>query len=313
MKCLVTGGAGFIGSHLSERLLELGHEVTILDNFDKYYEGKERNIESIVNDIHLINGSILDTPVLNKAAKDMDFIFHQAAQAGVRASLDNPLKTITTNITGTVNVLHAAREQHVKGVINASSSSVYGEIPRERITEEHAKDPISPYGLSKLTAERYLAMFHELFGLQTISLRYFTVYGRRHRPDMAIRIFGEALKNGGTIRIFGDGEQMRDFTHVSDIVEANLLSMKAAKEGKGKGQVYNIGGGNTVSVNDLVSRMIRISGNNTDIIHEDEKQGDVKITWADNFKARQELGWRPKIGLDEGLEDFFEWLEAGKR
>jgi UDP-glucose 4-epimerase len=310
MKYLVTGGAGFIGSHLCERLLDKG-EVVCLDNFDPYYSPlvKRKNIESLTRhaDFELVEGSILDKQLLNRLFKDADYVFHNAAQAGVRVSVENPAKTHEVNATGTLNVLEAAVDSGVKKVINASSSSVYGKISYLPFDEKHPNVPVSPYGASKLAAEHYCRVFNEIYGLNTVSLRYFTVFGPRMRPDLAIHVFTrKALKNE-PIEIFGDGEKTRDFTYIDNIVEGNLLAMK-----RGSGS-YNIGGGERVTINDLARKIAAIVGSESEIIYSNAVKGDAEHTWADVSKARKELGYSPGIGLDEGLKRYVQWVESLER
>ena len=308
MKYLVTGGAGFIGSHLCERLLEKG-EVVCLDNFDPYYspQAKRKNIEPLMQqpDFELVEGSILDKEMLCRIFADVDYVFHNAAQAGVRASVENPLKTHEVNATGTLNVLKAAVDSGVRKVINASSSSVYGKVSYLPFDEDHPNVPISPYGASKLVAEHYCRVFSELHGLETVSLRYFTVFGPRMRPDLAINIFtGKALGNE-PIEIFGDGEKTRDFTFIDNIIDANL---RAIKRGSG---VYNIGGGERISINELAKSIVAIVGSESKIIYSDSVKGDAEHTWSDVSKARRDIGYEPGIGLDQGLERYVEWyIEA---
>ena len=304
MKCLVTGGAGFIGSWLCERLLEMG-EVVCLDNFDSYYSPqiKRKNIEPLIEhpDFELVEGSILDSELLGRVFTDVDYVFHNAAQAGVRVSVENPGKTHEVNATGTLNVLKAAADCEVRKVINASSSSVYGKVSYLPFDEEHPNLPVSPYGASKLVAEHYCRVFGELYDLETVSLRYFTVFGPRMRPDLAINIFtGKALDNE-PIEIFGDGEKTRDFTFIDNIIDANLRAMEC-----GSG-VYNIGGGERVSINGLAERIVEIVGSESGIIYSESVKGDAEHTWSDVSKARNELGYEPGVGLDEGLERYVEW------
>ncbi|CAG0957967.1 UDP-glucose 4-epimerase [Methanosarcinales archaeon] len=309
MRNLVTGGAGFIGSHLCERLLEKG-EVICLDNFDPYYspEVKHKNIEPLLQhpDFELVEGSILDKDMLCKLFEGADYVFHNAAQAGIRISVEQPAKAHEVNATGTLNVLEAAVSAGVKKVINASSSSVYGKISYLPFDEGHPNVPVSPYGVSKLAAEHYCRVFSEIYGLKTISLRYFTVFGPRMRPDLAIHIFTKKALNNEPIEIFGDGEKTRDFTYIDNIVESNILSMK-----RGSG-AYNIGGSERVSVNDLARKIVEIVGSNSEIIYSAAVKGDAEHTWADVSKARKEFGYVPRIGLDEGLKEYVQWVERLK-
>ena len=308
MKYLVTGGAGFIGSHLCERLLENG-EVVCLDNFDPYYspQAKRKNIEPLIKhpDFELVEGNILDRELLSRLFADMDYVFHNAAQAGVRASVENPLKTHEVNATGTLNLLKAAADSGVRKVINASSSSVYGKVSYLPFDEDHPNVPVSPYGASKLVAEHYCRVFSELHGLETVSLRYFTVFGPRMRPDLAINIFTGKALNNEPIEVFGDGEKTRDFTFIDNIIDANL---RAIERGSG---VYNIGGGERISINELAKRIVAIVGGESKIIYSDSVKGDAEHTWSDVSKARRDIGYEPGIGLDQGLERYVEWyIEA---
>jgi UDP-glucose 4-epimerase len=308
MKYLVTGGAGFIGSHLCERLLEKG-EVVCLDNFDPYYspQAKRKNIEPLIKhpDFELVEGNILDRELLSRLFADVDYVFHNAAQAGVRASVENPLKTHEVNATGTLNLLEAAADSGVRKVINASSSSVYGKVSYLPFDEDHPNVPISPYGASKLVAEHYCRVFSELHGLETVSLRYFTVFGPRMRPDLAINIFTGKALNNEPIEVFGDGEKTRDFTFIDNIIDANL---RAIERGSG---VYNIGGGERISINELAKRIVAIVGSESKIIYSDSVKGDAEHTWSDVSKARRDIGYEPGIGLDQGLERYVEWyIEA---
>jgi UDP-glucose 4-epimerase len=308
MKYLVTGGAGFIGSHLCERLLEKG-EVVCLDNFDPYYspQAKRKNIEPLIKhpDFELVEGNILDRELLGRLFADVDYVFHNAAQAGVRASVENPLKTHEVNATGTLNLLEAAADSGVRKVINASSSSVYGKVSYLPFDEDHPNVPISPYGASKLVAEHYCRVFSELHGLETVSLRYFTVFGPRMRPDLAINIFTGKALNNEPIEVFGDGEKTRDFTFIDNIIDANL---RVIERGSG---VYNIGGGERISINELAKRIVAIVGSESKIIYSDSVKGDAEHTWSDVSKARRDIGYEPGIGLDQGLERYVEWyIEA---
>ncbi|MDF1558235.1 MAG: SDR family oxidoreductase [ANME-2 cluster archaeon] len=306
MICLVTGGAGFIGSHLCEGLLEMG-EVICFDNFDPYYSPqlKEKNVEHLMHhpDFKLVRGSILDKELLINLFENVDYVFHNAAQAGVRVSVEKPAKTHEVNVTGTLNVLEAAVDSGVSKVINASSSSVYGKIRYLPFDEKHPLMPISPYGVSKLAAEQYCRVFHEIYGLKTISLRYFTVFGPRMRPDLAINIFTrKALKNE-PIEIFGDGMKTRDFTYIENILNANMLAVQ-----KGHGE-YNIGGGKRISINDMALKIIEITNSSSKIAYMDSMKGDAEHTLANITKAKDELGYIPDIDFMEGLERYVEWYK----
>ena len=302
----MTGGAGFIGSHLIEWLLKNGHEVICLDNFEPYYdpEVKKNNIRAFLENknFRLEVGDIRDQENLARLLEGTDFVFHQAAQAGVGISVKDPLKAHEVNATGTLILLESALNTDVEKIINASSSSVYGKIEYLPFDENHPTRPISPYGISKLAAEEYCRVFSELYGLKTVSLRYFTVYGPRMRPDLAINIFTRKALTNEPITIFGDGTKTRDFTHIEDIVRANLIAMQ-----KGAG-AYNIGGGHHISIKDLAQKIIQITGSFSQIQYSNPVKGDAEHTFADTTKATRELGWKPQISLKEGLERYISWV-----
>jgi UDP-glucose 4-epimerase len=230
------------------------------------------------------------------------YVFHEAAQAGIRVSVKDPRKPHDVNTTGTLNLLEVAKGANVRKIINASSSSVYGKTKYLPFDEIHPTEPVSPYGITKLMAEHYCRVFEELYGLKTVSLRYFTVYGPRMRPDLAIHIFlQKALKNEPVV-IFGDGSKTRDFTYIEDVVQANVLAMN-----KGSG-TYNIGGGHTVTIKQLAEKIIGITKSKSKIRYEDDVPGDAEHTAADIRKAERELGWKPNITLDQGLENYKKWM-----
>ena len=305
---MVTGGAGFIGSHIIQRFLHQKDEVICLDNFDPYYDPgiKLKNIEKFRSESHfkVIKGDILDKKLLKMILKDVDYIFHEAAQAGVCFSVKNAMKTHENNATGTLTLLETARNSDIKKIINASSSSVYGKVHYLPFDEKHPTCPVSPYGISKLMAEHYCRIYEELYGLKSVSLRYFTVYGPRMRPDLAINIFtSQALKNEPLI-IFGDGNKTRDFTYIDDIIDANML---AIKNGSG---VYNVGGGHRVSIQELAEKVIEITHSSSQIIYKEPVPGDVIHTSANTDLIRKELGWNPKTTLEEGLMRYIEWVST---
>jgi UDP-glucose 4-epimerase len=307
---LVTGGAGFIGSHLTEALLSRGANVTVYDTFDSFYEGKQKNLAetSRSKKFRLINGNILDVDTLDAAMKGVSLVFHEAGQAGVGFSVANPEKSNQVNVNGTLNVLTLARKNGVKRVINVSSSSVFGEPRYLPIDESHPANPTSPYGVSKLAAEHYARVFSRVYGIYTISLRYFSVYGPRGRPDQVIHRFAASLLRGEPPVIQGDGSHSRDFTYVSDIVSGTI----AAGESEDlSGEVFNLGFGNRTSVAELAEKMIRLTGQESRITprYVEESKSDFPHTQADNGKARRLLGWNPNVGLDEGLRLFVAWLK----
>ncbi|MFC1894286.1 GDP-mannose 4,6-dehydratase [Chloroflexota bacterium] len=307
MKVLVTGGAGFIGGHICERLVQEGHDVICLDNFDPYYDPdlKRRNINNLLNDkeFRLVEGDIRDQQLVRELmAQDVEYVFHYAAQAGVRASIENPLKTHEFNTTGTLNILQACLNSGVRQIINASSSSVYGKVEYLPFDENHPNIPVSPYGVTKLMAEYYSRVFSEIYGLNVFSFRLFTVYGPRMRPDLAISVFTEQALRNGTIEIFGDGARTRDFTYIDDVVEANILAMK--KTGSG---VYNIGSGNRISIGELAGKITEITGSKSKVVHGHLQKGDAEHTWANIGRARKDLEWEPRINLEQGLKIFRDW------
>lgn len=303
---MVTGGAGFIGSHLVERLLRENHEVICLDNFDSYYnpEIKLKNIYPFMsnNNFTLVEGDILDKNVLQNLLIDVGYIFHEAAQAGVRASVEDPMKAHQVNATGTLNILEAAMDTDVKKIIYASSSSVYGKIKYLPFDEAHPNNPISPYGVSKLMAEEYCRVFNEIYGLNTVSLRYFTVYGPRMRPDLAISIFTKRAMEDEPIEIFGDGTKKRDFTYIDDIVEANMLAIK-----KGHG-TYNIGSGRSISISELAEKIIKHTESNSKITYGNNSKGDAEQTLSNIERAKIDLGWVPRVDIEQGVRRYADWV-----
>lgn len=308
MEVLVTGGAGFIGSHITDFLLSKGNNITCIDNFNNYYnpELKRKNIKHNLGktNFKLIEGDIRDRDLIKNILQEkFDYVFHLAAQPGVRASIKNPILVNDINVNGTINILNEAMNSSVKKVIFASSSSVYGDVKTFPIKEDHPLNPISPYGASKICGERYCKIFEDVYGLKTVSLRYFTVYGPRMRPDLAINIFTKSTLNNEPISVFGDGLQTRDFTFVKDVVDATILSMK-----NGKGE-YNIGGGNRLPLIDLINKIKELTNSESKIIYKDAQKGDMKHTWADNNKARKELDWNPKTKVDEGLKLYVDWVK----
>lgn len=308
MRCLVTGGAGFIGSHICERLLNERHDVICVDNFDPYYDPaiKQRNIEHLLNNdrFTLVRGDIFDERLLQEIFDGVDYVFHEAAQAGVRTSTKYPLKSHEVNATGTLKLLQASLDSDVKKFVNASSSSVYGKVAYLPFDEEHPLMPTSPYGVSKLAAEHYCRVFNEIYGLKTISLRYFTVFGPRMRPDLAVSIFTQCALKNETIEIFGNGEKTRDFTYIDNVVDANMLAMK-----RGSGE-YNIGGGRRISINELAARIVSLMDSSSKLVYTDAVKGDVEHTWANTEKAKKELGYSPNVDLNNGLQKYVEWYRG---
>ena len=308
---MVTGVAGFIGSHLAERLLAEGYEVIGVDCFTDYYPRsiKEANLQTLRRRPGFRFLPLdLRTAELAPLLDGVTYIFHQAAQAGVRASWGAEFELyIGHNVLATQRLLEAVKEagSGVHRFIFASSSSVYGEARELPVREDCLLRPYSPYGVTKLAAEHLCMLYHRNFGLPTVSLRYFTVYGPRQRPDMAFHRFIKALLSGQPLEIYGDGEQTRDFTFISDAVQANLLAMQRGDDGR----VYNIGGGSRVTVNETIRLLERITGRSAKVEYRPPQHGDVRDTWADTSRARAELGFQPQVSLEEGLRAEVEWLE----
>ena len=311
-KIIITGGAGFIGSHIAESCAKDGYEVVIVDNLDDYYspELKKKNIEYVLKsgNVAFAHGDITNLDFLREEIdKDAEYVFHEAAQAGVRISVENPFKPNDVNVLGTLNVLQASLDADVERVINASSSSVYGKVEYLPFDEKHPTQPVSPYGVSKLAAEHYCRVFYEVYGLPTVSLRYFTVYGPRMRPDLAISIFTGKMLNNEPITIFGDGEQTRDFTYIDDIVKVN---MKLLDTNKADGKVMNVGSGDRMSVNDLAKNLKETIGSTSEINYAEVQRGDTKHTLADVKRAKELVEYESRIDIEEGLKRFVKWFRG---
>lgn len=312
LRVLVTGGAGFIGSNLVDALLRRGNRLIVYDNFDEYYVGKEENLSHHKNDQNLqqIRADLLDYDSLMKAVRDVDLVFHLAAQPGVRYSIENPMKTSSTNFLGTLNVLRAVKESRGKRLVFASSSSVYGNPRYMPIDENHATNPISVYGITKLAGEKLCLSLREAWGLWVVVIRYFTVYGPRQRSDMAIHRWAGQMMDKRPVTVYGDGEQMRDFTYVEDAVRGTIL---AAEDLGIDGQVFNIGSGAVHRVKDIIDIMAEAVGErHPQIVYEESKTGDVLATHADISKARRVLGYSPTVDIREGIRRFMEWYRASK-
>lgn len=307
LRIMVTGGAGFIGSHLVDKLIKRNNRVIVYDNFNEYYFGKENNIRYHFgkSNFTLIRADILDVATLCKAMKDLDIVFHLAAQPGVGFSMKNPLKTHTVNTTGTLNVLNVARKMRTKKIVFGSSSSVYGIPQYTPLDEKHPTHPVSVYGISKLTAEKYCKIFNDLLDVPVVSLRYHTVYGPRQRPDMAIYKWTKLVCEDKSPVIYGDGKQSRDFTYISDIVEATL---SAAELDEVEGEVFNVGSGTKITINRVVNLLLKLTGKERlEPVYEVSRVGDVPVTHADISKAKMLLGYAPKVTLKNGIERFLKW------
>jgi UDP-glucose 4-epimerase len=296
---LVTGGGGFIGSHLVRRLLREGHTVRVLDNFAT---GRRENLEEALDDIELIEGDLQSYERVHNAVRGCELAFHLGALPSVPRSIQDPLTSNATNVVGTLNVLLAARDEDVRRVVYASSSSLYGastELPKR---EDMPALPIAPYAVSKLAAEGYCRAFHEVYGLETVALRYFNVFGPGQDPQSqyaaVIPNFITAVLEGCSPTIHGDGEQSRDFTYVDNAVDANLLA--ASAEGAA-GHAFNIACGERTSLNEIVARLGTLAGKEVESAHIDPRPGDVRHSLADIGKAREILGYEPAVDFDEGL------------
>jgi nucleoside-diphosphate-sugar epimerase len=299
MRVLVTGGAGFIGSHLVRRLLVEGHEVRVLDNL---YTGRRENLDDVGRQIELIDGDIRELERTRRASEGCEAVFHQAAVPSVPRSIADPITTHEANATGTVNVLIAARDAGARRVVFASSSSIYGSAEELPKRESTGPQPISPYAISKLAGENYCHSFFELFGLETVALRYFNVFGPRQDPDSqyaaVVPKFILAFKAGQSPTIFGDGEQSRDFTYVGNVVEANLAALAKPDVG---GRVYNIACGQRTTLNELAALIREQTGAVVDAVHGPPRAGEVRHSHADISLASRDLGYEPRISLAEGL------------
>lgn len=308
MKAIVTGCAGFIGSHLAEELLKRGYQVIGIDCFTDYYprQIKEHNLQSLMThkNFVFIAKNLLELDV-QSILTGVDVVFHQAAQAGVRSSWGSQFQIyVNNNILATQCLLEALIDTRIP-LIYASSSSVYGETKILPMREDHPTHPISPYGVSKLAAEHLCYLYWKNYGVRTISLRYFTVYGPRQRPDMAFHRFIKAMLKNEELVIYGDGQQTRDFTFVADAVAANLQALESEKWGK----VYNIGGGSRITLSEVIKLLEQLLGKTAKVKYAEAQHGDVSHTYADTTLARTELGFAPKAKLTEGLQAEIEWVK----
>ena len=305
MQYLVTGGAGFIGSHITERLVADGHQVRILDNFST---GKHENIP-IHAAVEVREGDVGDTETVGQCMAGVDTVFHQAAIASVPETVGNPLASEQTNYRGTLNVLEAARHAGARRVVFACSAAVYGDLPELPKQEDMAVRPLSPYAIDKLASEHACKVYHALYGLETVALRYFNVFGPRQDPSSpysgVISIFTNLARQGRQPTIYGDGEQTRDFVFVSDVVEANL---RAASAPTAAGRAYNIATGATVTINELLQSICRLEGQPFDPVYQPTREGDIRHSRADIGLARRDLDWQPQVTFDDGLAALLESL-----
>lgn len=304
---LVTGGAGFIGSNIVSELVRRGEKVRVIDNF---CEGKKENLENVMKDIELVEGDIRDMEILCSVVKGVDYILHQAALRSVPRSVNDPVSTNEVNITGTLNVLIAAKEAKLKRVVFASSSSIYGDTERFPQSEDDVPSPISPYAASKIAGEYYCRIFSKIYDLETVSLRYFNVFGPKQDPlseyAAVIPKFILSALDGEELEIHGDGLQSRDFTYIDNVVEANILSATTPNI---SGEVFNIACGNSYSIIDIKNTIEEILGKKLKYYHTPERKGDVRKTWADIRKAERLLGLKVKIDFKEGLRRTAEFFK----
>jgi UDP-glucose 4-epimerase len=303
---LVTGGAGFIGSALVHRLVGLGHSVRVVDDFSS---GFRRNLENCLDHIELIEGDLSELSVCTLSLQGVEYVLHQAAIPSVQRSVENPIRTNNANVTATLNMLVAARDAQVKRFVFASSSSVYGDTETLPKVETMPENPLSPYALTKLAGEKYCAVFHKIYGLPAVSLRYFNVFGPRQDPhsqySAVISRFVESALRGIRPIVYGDGEQSRDFTYVDNVVEANLLACMA--DGVA-GMVFNVGTGERRTLNDLLSSLSGIVERPLEPEYSNARLGDVRHSQAEIEKARRFLGFEPKVGFEEGLQRTVDWF-----
>ena len=307
MRYLVTGGAGFIGSNTVDELVRRGHSVVVLDDLSA---GKEENLADVRGKITFVKGSITDLEAVQKAMQQADHVIHLAARTSVPRSVKDPLETNRINIEGTLNVLVAARDNKVKRLAFAASSSAYGETPTLPKVESMEPKPISPYGVSKYVGELYASVFGRCYGLETVCLRYFNIFGPRQDPDSpysgVLSRFALAFLTDEKPVVYGDGEQTRDFTFVENAVQANLLACEAPAAA---GQVFNIGTGSRISLNQTLELFRRVSGKPTQAQFEPPREGDIRDSQADISKARRILGYEPSVGFEEGLERTYAWYQ----
>jgi len=308
MRYLVTGGAGFIGSNTVDELVRRGHGVVVLDDLSS---GKEENLADIRNKITFMKGSITDLETVQKAMLQAEFVIHLAARTSVPRSVKDPLDTNRINVDGTLNVLLAARDNKVKRVVFAASSSAYGETPALPKTEDMQPFPISPYGVSKYVGELYAQAFQRCYGLECVSLRYFNIFGPRQDPDSpysgVLSRFATAFLDDGQPLVYGDGEQTRDFTFVENAVQANLLACEAPGA---FGKVFNVGTGSRVSLNHTLELLRKISGKNLQAKYEPPRDGDIRDSQAEIRSARDILGYEPTVFFEEGLRRTYDWYRA---
>jgi nucleoside-diphosphate-sugar epimerase len=308
MRYLVTGGAGFIGSNTVDELVRRGHGVVVLDDLSS---GKEDNLAEVRSKITFMKGSITDIEVVQKAMVQADYVIHLAARTSVPRSVKDPVDTNRINVDGTLNVLVAARDNKVKRVVFAASSSAYGDTPTLPKSEDMQPLPISPYGVSKYVGELYAQTFGRCYGLENISLRYFNIFGPRQDPDSpysgVLSRFSTAFLDSTPPVVFGDGEQTRDFTYVDNAVQANILACEAPSA---SGRTFNIGTGHAVSLNQVLQMLQKASGKTLETKYEPSREGDIRDSLADIRLAKEFLGYEPAVMFEEGLERTYTWYQS---
>jgi len=310
-RVLVTGGAGFIGSNLADELVRQGAKVRIIDNL---VTGSRENLSEISGDFEFIEGDLNDDAALRPAISDVEVVFHQAALPSVPRSVENPAETHQACVNATFNLLLKAKDAGVRRFIYAASSSAYGDQPTLPKVETMSPEPLSPYAAAKLMGEYYCRVFNQVYGLETLSLRYFNVFGPRQNPSSTysgvISRFIDALMKDDTPVIYGDGEQTRDFTYIANVINANI---RAAETGSGLGQMMNVANGEKVSLNELLETLKRVTGKNgVTAQYLPERKGDVKHSQADNRRAIEWLGYEKLVGLEEGLQRTIDWWKTSR-
>jgi UDP-glucose 4-epimerase len=303
MKALVTGGAGFIGSNVVSLLVEKGHQVIVLDNLQSGYR---KNIESF-RDVQWVEGDVRHAHTVNEVAAGVEVIFHLAASVGNKRSIEFPIIDAQINVLGTLNVLESARQCGVRKVVFSSSAGIFGELKTLPIREDHPVEPDSPYGASKLGAEKLCLAYSKLYALETVCLRYFNVYGVNQRYDAygnVIPIFAHRMLNNQTVEVFGDGEQTRDFINVRDVAQANYQ----AGLSRGISGPFNLGSGTRITINRLIELMIHVSGLHPKVCHTSPRKGDVRHSLADISAAQTAFGFAPRVDLEDGLSEYFKWV-----
>lgn len=305
---MVTGGAGFIGGHITELLVGEGHDVVVYDNFST---GRLDNLEAVADRIEIIRGDIRDIEALSDAMRGVEFVIHQAAEISNQKSVEDPAYVNEVNVTGTLNVLIAARDAGARRFVMASSCAVYGDTGSQPQREDFLPHPLSPYGASKLCGEHYASVFHQIYGLETVLLRYFNVYGPRQNPHSqyaaVIPIFIDRILQAKELHIYGDGRQTRDFAYVGDVARANYLA--CTRDGVAGG-VFNVSGERSVDLNELVRLLKDTAGRNVEVVYDPPKVGDIKYSSSDPSRSREVLGYKPSVTFEEGLKRTFAYFAA---